>query len=65
LICVDAELTTEALRVIAAHSRTRSQFVSPLPPLLGADLPGVAYPLEVHVGAATVFVLDVERVERW
>lgn len=65
LMAVATEHTTEALRVIAGCSRTRSQYINPLPPFLEGAGPGGRYPMEVQVGAATVFILDIERFERW
>jgi len=45
----------EVLRIIRQSSHTRTQYVSPLPP----------NPIEVQIGGATVFVLNVERFERY
>lgn len=55
----------EVLRIIRQSSHTRTQYVSPLPPIME---PGELYtpnPIEVQIGGATVFVLDVERFERY
>jgi uncharacterized protein YaaQ len=43
--------------------RTRSDFISPYTPALGPGDPYLGPPLEVQVGGATVWVLDVERFE--
>jgi uncharacterized protein YaaQ len=65
LVAVPRSQVTAALRVVAAHGHSRAQYVDPLPPLRRLDDPAVAYPLEVQVGAAVVFILDLERYERW
>jgi len=55
----------EVLRIIRQSSHTRTQYVSPLPPIME---PGELYtpnPIEVQIGGATVFVLNVERFERY
>ena len=61
----DNEKVDEALRIIRQSSHTRTQYISPLPPIME---PGELYtpnPIEVQIGGATVFVLDVERFERY
>jgi uncharacterized protein YaaQ len=55
----------EILDIIRQNCHTRSQFVNPLPPVME---PGEMYlpnPVEVEVGGATVFVLDVAQFERY
>jgi uncharacterized protein YaaQ len=44
------------------HSRTEQ--VSPLPPVIEPGEVYMPYPMEVDVGGATVFVLDVNRFEK-
>lgn len=65
LAAVPRAQVNAALQVVAAHGHARAQYVDPLPPLRRAADPPIAYPLEVQVGAATVFILDLERYERW
>lgn len=65
LVGVEAARVTEALRAIAATCQTRSQYVNPLPPIVDPARYGVSFPLEVHVGGAVVFILDLDRYERW
>ena len=53
------------LSLIQENCHMREEFVNPLPPVME---PGEMYlptPVEVQVGGATVFVLDVERSERF
>ena len=59
---VDAVLTT-----IRAVCRTRSRYISPLPGGIDPALSTqgqAALPVEIQVGGATVFVLNVERYLR-
>ena len=65
LVGIEAARATEALRAIAANCQTRSQYVNPLPPIVDPTMAGVAFPLEVHVGGAAIFILDLDRYERW
>ncbi len=61
----DDDKVDEVLALIKASCHTRTQYVNPLPPVLE---PGELYippPVEVEVGGATVFVLDVDRFERF
>jgi len=64
-IGTDDEKVDEVLRIIRQSCHTRTQYVSPLPPIME---PGELYtpnPIEVQIGGATVFVMDVERFERY
>ncbi len=60
----DAQVDT-VLGIIKENCDTRTQFVNPMPPVME---PGELYmpqPVEVQVGGAVVFVLNVERFERF
>jgi uncharacterized protein YaaQ len=64
LIGVDEEHVDEAVAVIRQNCHTRTEYVNPLPPVME---PGELYmpnPVEVQVGGATIFVLDVARYEK-
>jgi uncharacterized protein YaaQ len=53
------------LEVIKRNCHTRTQYVNPLPPVME---PGELYmpnPVEVQVGGAVIFVLDVEKLIRY
>lgn len=55
----------EVMRIIKANAHSRTQYVNPLPPVVE---PGELYmpqPIEIEVGGAVVFVLNVERFERY
>ena len=59
---VEDEKADEAVNVIKIHSRKRKQL---MPIDYSQFNPGVApYPVEVTVGGAAIFVVDVEKFER-
>jgi uncharacterized protein YaaQ len=65
LIGVEEEEVEKVLEVIGESARTREQFVNVLPPdaaPVGTFMPS---PVKVLVGGAIVFVVDVERFERF
>jgi len=64
LIGVEDGKTDEVLKIIKATCKSREQLVTPLSPIGGPVDSYVPYPVEVLVGGATVFVLDVERHEK-
>ena len=58
------EKVSAALNIIRDNCHRRTQYVNPLPPVME---PGELYmptPVEVEVGGAIVFVVNVERMER-
>jgi len=65
LIGTEATQVEEVLGVIRENCHARTQLVSPLPPVAEAGELYVPRPVEVQVGGAIVFVLDVERSERF
>jgi uncharacterized protein YaaQ len=61
----DDALVAQVLQLIRDNCRTRTQYVNPLPPVME---PGEMYlptPVDVQVGGATVFVLDVAQFEQF
>lgn len=55
----------QVLQLIQENCRTRRQFINPLPPVME---PGEMYmpsPVDVQLGGATVFVLEVTRSEHF
>ena len=65
LIGTEEKTVSELLSIIKANCHTRTQFVNPLPPVME---PGELYmpnPIEVQVGGATVFILNVEQFWRF
>jgi uncharacterized protein YaaQ len=59
----DAKLD-EVIQIIREQCHIRTESVSPVPPLVEPSEVYLPFPIEVEVGGATVFVLNVERLER-
>lgn len=53
------------LEIIREKCRARTEQVSPLPPVVEPGEVYMPYPMEVEVGGATIFVIDVERFEKY
>jgi uncharacterized protein YaaQ len=64
MVGVEDEEVEEVLSIVRANCTSRTQVVSPMPPIMEPGEFFMPYPLEVEVGGATVFVLPVERFER-
>lgn len=65
LIGIEEARVDEVLSVVRQNCHTRTEYVNPLPPVME---PGELYmpnPVEVQVGGATIFVLDVARHEKF
>jgi uncharacterized protein YaaQ len=56
----DDQKVTQAVEVLRQACRRRSQWVSPLPTLEGPGLE-MSEPIEVSVGGAVIFVMNVEQ----
>ena len=61
MIGVDEERVEEALSIIERVCKSRKQVVTSPSPMAGTTGVYIPYPVEVTVGGATVFVLDVEQ----
>ena len=61
----DDEKVPHVLELIKENCHTRTQFVNPLPPVMEPGEMYVPSPVEVQMGGATVFVLDVVQFERF
>lgn len=64
LIGVDDSQVPAVQRIIQENCHSRTHFVNPLMPIVEPGESLMPAPVEVPVGGATVFVLDVERFER-
>ncbi len=64
LIGVDKNQVNEVVEVIKSVCQSREKMVTTMSPIGGAVESYVPYPVEVVVGGATIFVLDVERFEQ-
>lgn len=60
LIGISADRVDEVLEIVKNSSKTREVSTSYMPMTMGTDT-YIPYPLNVTVGGATVFVLDVEE----
>ncbi len=61
LVGVEDDRVPHVLQLVRENCHSRHQFVNPLPPVME---PGEMYlptPVDVHIGGATVFVLDVAQ----
>ena len=65
MIGVDEDKLEDALVQIRSNCVTRTQFVNPMPPVMEPGELYLAQPVEVQVGGATVFVLNVDRFEKF
>lgn len=65
LIGAEADRVEEILDLVRTSCHARTQLVSPLPPVAEAGELYIPRPVEVQVGGATVFVLNVERSEKF
>jgi uncharacterized protein YaaQ len=65
LIGVPDEDVGDVLGIIKAKCRSRLVYANPLPPTAELYALYPSAPIEVRVGGAVVFVLDVERFERY
>ncbi|MBM3127889.1 MAG: hypothetical protein FJ009_04545 [Chloroflexi bacterium] len=65
LIGVEPDCLDDVFALIKSSCVTRTQFVNPMPPVMEPGELYLAQPIEVQVGGATVFVMDVERFEKF
>jgi uncharacterized protein YaaQ len=65
LLGVEKDRVASVLGILRDHCHARREFVSPVVPLSeAAAARHWVQPLEVEVGGATVFVLNIERFEQ-
>ena len=64
LLGVDEDKVDEVVALVRDNCHSRTQTVSPIPPIMEPGEFFMPYPLEVEVGGAVIFVLPVERFER-
>ena len=60
-----AENVPAVMQLIRENCHTRRQLVNPLPPVMEPGEMYVPSPVEVQVGGATIFVMDIEQFERF
>jgi len=59
------ETVPHVLELIRQNCHTRTQYINPLPPVMESGEMYLPSPVEVQVGGATVFVLDVAQFEQY
>ncbi|MTI96828.1 MAG: hypothetical protein FH749_15350 [Firmicutes bacterium] len=64
LIGVEHDQLQQVVDIIKNVCQSREKMVTTMSPIGGAVESYVPYPVEVVVGGATIFVLDVERFEQ-
>jgi uncharacterized protein YaaQ len=64
LIGVDEERVAKVITILRENCRQRSQYMTPVPPMVEPGEFFVPYPVEVEVGGATIFVLNVDQFEK-
>ncbi len=63
IIGTDEDKVDEVINIISEKSHKRNQITaSPMP--IGATIAYTPYPINIEVGGATIFVMDVERFEK-
>jgi uncharacterized protein YaaQ len=64
LLGVEDEQVDEVLQTIQQNCQTRTQYINPLPPVMEPGEFYMPYPVEVQIGGATVFVLEIDAFVR-
>ena len=65
LIGVQDDQVVDVLRLIQSTCHTRRKYVNPFPAMVDYEEAYLAAPIEVEVGGAVVFVVNVERFEKY
>ena len=61
---VEDDQIVDVCEIIQQNCRTRSQLVTSIPSTLGPDALLLVEPVEVEIGGATIFVLEVDEYVR-
>lgn len=64
IIGVDTEKVDEVIDIIGEVAKTRTQIATAPPPTTWGQGVYMPYPIEVEVGGATIFVVDVEKFKK-
>ena len=64
LVGVEDPQVEEAVKVIHENCHERSRFLSPVPTMAEPGEMFIAFPVEVQVGGATVFVVPVDSFQK-
>lgn len=65
MIGIEDDRVYEVMQVIKANCKIRDQLVTPVSPMGGTTDSYIPFPVEVQVGGAAVFVVPVDRFERY
>ena len=65
LVGVNEDQLEGLLKLIKETCRIRTQLVNPMPPVVEPGELYLSQPVEVQVGGATVFVIDVQQFEKF
>ena len=63
-IVIEDERLDEVLQLVRTHCYTRTKFVAPLPPIAESGEFYPSTPVEVQVGGASIFVVNVDQQAR-
>lgn len=61
IIGVEKEKVQDVINVVEETCKTRKQMISTPTPITGNTEMYMSYPIEVQVGGATIFVVDVDQ----
>jgi len=64
LVGVEKEKLDNVIDIIKETCKSRKEMVPTPAPIMGSVGILTAYPIEVNIGGATIFVLDVDRFEK-
>jgi uncharacterized protein YaaQ len=64
LIGVEEAAVEDVLQIIRTTCRSRREYVTPVPPAGGPAESYIPFPVEVVLGGATIFLVDVEKMEK-
>ena len=64
MIGIENDKVEQVVTLIRENCRERSRYLTPMPPMVEPGEFFMPYPVEVQVGGATVFVLNVESFEK-
>ena len=64
LSAVDDDRVEQVTGIVRDNCRERSRYLTPMPPMVEPGELLMPYPVEVQVGGATLFVLNVESFEK-
>jgi uncharacterized protein YaaQ len=64
LSAVDEERVEQVTEIIRDNCRERLRYLTPMPPMIEPGELVMPYPVEVQVGGATIFVVNIDSFEK-